>query len=64
MNQPVRVSLVFPRSGQQVFVNVPPHVARYVESLRSDHKQQPSDLYSPSATVHLHRNPSGDTHAQ
>jgi hypothetical protein len=64
MNQPVRVSLVFPRSGQQVFVNVPPHVARYVESLRSDHKQQPSGLYTPSAASHGPRHSGGDTHAQ
>ncbi len=28
MDQPVRVGLVFPRSGQQVSVSVPSHVAR------------------------------------
>jgi hypothetical protein len=27
MNEPVRVGLVFPRSGQQLFVNVPRHFA-------------------------------------
>ena len=30
MNQTVRVGLVFPRSGQQVFVLVPHHVAEQV----------------------------------
>jgi hypothetical protein len=49
MSQPVRVSLVFPRSGQQVFVNVPRHIADYVDTQRSDHRPQHSDTYSPSA---------------
>ena len=30
MDQPVRVGLVFPRSGQQVSISVPSHVARSI----------------------------------
>ncbi len=49
MSQPVRVSLVFPRSGQQVFVNVPPHIAEYVDSRRTDHKPHHSQALTSSA---------------
>jgi hypothetical protein len=38
MNQPDRVSLVFPRSGQQVFVNVPPHIREAMDARHFDHK--------------------------
>jgi|SwirhisoilCB3_FD_contig_51_4133460_length_363_multi_17_in_0_out_0_1 hypothetical protein len=53
MSQPVRVSLVFPRSGQQVFVYVPPHVAESVDSRRFDHKPHHPETISPYAP---HRN--------
>ncbi len=43
MNQPVRVGLVFPRSGQQVFVYVPLHVAERVKTHHFDHKLHPAD---------------------
>ena len=32
MNEPVRVGLVFPRIGQQLFVNVPRHFAAKLDT--------------------------------
>lgn len=43
MNEPVRVGLVFPRSGQQLFVNVPRHFAATQDTLRTE-------FYSQAAT--------------
>lgn len=39
MNQPVRVGLVFPRSGQQVFVTVPSHIAESMNISRETRPQ-------------------------
>jgi hypothetical protein len=33
MNEPVRVGIVFPRSGQQLFVNVPRHLAATLSTI-------------------------------
>ena len=38
MNQPVRVELTFPRSGQQLFVSVPRHITDLLEAERTDQK--------------------------
>jgi hypothetical protein len=40
MNEPVRVGLVFPRSGQQLFVNVPRHFAAAQPSIVTEHPSQ------------------------
>jgi hypothetical protein len=40
MNEPVRVGLVFPRSGQQLFVNVPRHFAAMQPTFVSEHYSQ------------------------
>jgi len=48
MNQPVRVGLVFPRSGQQVFVYVPIHVAERVNAHHSDHKLHAAESTPPT----------------
>ncbi len=42
MNEPVRVELVFPRSGQQLFVNVPRHFAASDYMHYSDRPSQAS----------------------
>ena len=45
MDQPVRVGLVFPRSGQQVFVSVPSHVARNLAPHDSDYRISTREVY-------------------
>lgn len=48
MEQPVRVGLVFPRSGQQLYVTVPPHVAQSAESrLTRNHRDTTAADYAP-----------------
>lgn len=37
MNQPVRLGLVFPRSGQQLFVNVPIQLNEIADTSREHH---------------------------
>lgn len=44
MSQPVRVGLVFPRSGQQVFVHVPLHKLEPVEAQPFDQKLHSADV--------------------
>ncbi len=51
MNQPVRVGLVFPRSGQQVFVQVPSSQAQTVEARRFDHALPSAQAAAHGGTV-------------
>ena len=60
MNQPVRVGLVFPRSGQQVFVYVPPHVAERVKAHHAESKLHAAESSSHSgATGQTHTGNTG-----
>ncbi|GEM_PF-6049361 len=45
MDQPVRVGLVFPRSGQQVFVSVPSHVAHNLAPHDADYRTTIREVY-------------------
>lgn len=48
MTQTVRVGLVFPRSGQQVMVELPSHIARSLNSDKPKHGSQATDRPSHS----------------
>ena len=49
MNQPVLVELVFPRSGQQIFVHVPPHIAQDIEARHREHSSHSNEVSNFSA---------------
>lgn len=64
MNQFVRVALVFPRSGQQVYVSVPPQVAHIVDSRRPDHMLYRSEHSTTNVVLETLRTSDGRTHPQ
>lgn len=51
MNQPERVGLYFPRSGQQLYVYVSPELAATVSSCKRDTVARPLETCSGSSSA-------------
>lgn len=58
MNQPVRVGLVFSRSGQQLSIQVPHHIAERLEQQYGEHQAGYRIAQQRTATGHSAELPS------
>ena len=56
VEQPVQIGLVFPRSGQQLFVTVPARAAEHTQTQYADRKTASANISSRAANE-------SDTHA-